>query len=100
MKLILLGAPRGREGTQAECNLSKEQHPYNFHGNILREALKSGTEMGLKAKTYMESGKLVPDEILIGIIKDRLSQDDCKTVLFSTAFRGPFLRPELWIRWV
>ena len=75
MKLILLGAPGAGKGTQAEVICQKNNIPTISTGNILREALKSGTEMGLKAKTYMESGKLVPDEILIGIIKDRLSQD-------------------------
>ncbi len=70
--------PGGRERHPGRGNLSKNNIPTISTGNILREALKSGTEMGLKAKTYMESGKLVPDEILIGVIKDRLSQEDCK----------------------
>ena len=78
MKLILLGAPGAGKGTQAEKICQKNNIPTISTGNILREALKSGTEMGLKAKTYMESGQLVPDEILIGIIKDRLAQEDCK----------------------
>ena len=78
MKLILLGAPGAGKGTQAEKICQRNNIPTISTGNILREALKSGTEMGLKAKTYMESGQLVPDEILIGIIKDRLAQEDCK----------------------
>lgn len=78
MKLILLGAPGAGKGTQAEMICEHLNIPTISTGNILRAALKSGTEMGLKAKSYMESGQLVPDEILIGIIKDRLKEDDCK----------------------
>ena len=81
MKLILLGAPGAGKGTQAEVICNKKNIPTISTGNILREALKSGTEMGLKAKTYMESGQLVPDEILIGIIKDRMKEPDCQNGL-------------------
>ena len=77
MKLILLGAPGAGKGTQAE-KISEYLHiPTISTGNIIREALKSGTEMGKKAKSYMESGSLVPDEVVIGIIQDRLAEDDC-----------------------
>ena len=78
MKLILLGAPGAGKGTQAEVICEKLSIPAISTGNIIREALKSGTEMGLRAKSYMDEGKLVPDEVVIGIIKDRLAQDDCK----------------------
>ncbi len=77
MKLILLGAPGAGKGTQAEIICQEKNIPTISTGNILREALKNGTEMGLKAKSYMESGQLVPDEILIGIIKDRIQEPDC-----------------------
>lgn len=86
MKLIFLGAPGAGKGTQAENICSKYNIPAISTGNILREALKSGTEMGLKAKSYMEAGKLVPDEILIGIIKDRLAEDDCKNGFILDGF--------------
>lgn len=86
MNLILLGAPGAGKGTQAEILCQKKNIPTISTGNILREALKNGTEMGLKAKTYMESGQLVPDEILIGIIKDRLSEDDCKNGFILDGF--------------
>ena len=86
MKLILLGAPGAGKGTQAEKICQRNNIPTISTGNILREALKSGTEMGLKAKTYMESGQLVPDEILIGIIKDRLAQEDCKNGFILDGF--------------
>ena len=78
MKLIFLGAPGAGKGTQAEVVCKHLNIPAISTGNILREALKSGTEMGLKAKEYMEAGKLVPDDVVIGIIKDRLAEDDCK----------------------
>ncbi len=86
MNLILLGAPGAGKGTQAEIICQKKNIPTISTGNILREALKNGTEMGLKAKTYMESGQLVPDEILIGIIKDRLAEDDCKNGFILDGF--------------
>ena len=77
MNLILLGSPGAGKGTQAEV-ISEHLHiPTISTGNIIREALKSGTEMGRKAKEYMDAGKLVPDDVVIGIIQDRLAQPDC-----------------------
>ena len=77
MKLILLGAPGAGKGTQAEI-LSKELNiPTISTGNILRAAMKNGTPVGLKAKEYVESGKLVPDEVIIGIVEERLAEPDC-----------------------
>ena len=77
MKLILLGAPGAGKGTQAEIISEKYNIPTISTGNIIRAALKNGTEMGLKAKAYTEQGKLVPDDVVIGIIRERLAQDDC-----------------------
>ncbi len=78
MNLILLGAPGAGKGTQAE-RLSKElQIPTISTGNILRAAIKNGTPTGLKAKSFMDAGKLVPDEVIIGIITERLAEEDCK----------------------
>jgi len=78
VKLILLGAPGAGKGTQAEV-ISEHLHiPTISTGNIIREALKSGTAMGLKAKEFIEAGKLVPDDVVIGIIQDRLAQPDCQ----------------------
>ena len=77
MRLILLGAPGAGKGTQAEI-LSKELNiPTISTGNILRAAMKNGTPGGLKAKSYVEAGKLVPDDVIIGIIEERLAQPDC-----------------------
>lgn len=78
MKLILLGAPGAGKGTQAEIISKKLNIPTISTGNILREAIKNGTEIGLKAKSFMDNGKLVPDDVIIGIVKERVSRDDCK----------------------
>lgn len=78
MKLILLGAPGAGKGTQAEIISEKYNIPTISTGNIIRAALKNGTEMGLKAKSYIDAGELVPDDVVIGIIKERLSESDCK----------------------
>ena len=72
-----MGAPGAGKGTQAAVICEKLNIPTISTGNIIREALKNGTEMGLKAKSYMDAGKLVPDEVVIGIVKERLAQDDC-----------------------
>ncbi len=86
MNLILLGAPGAGKGTQAEKICEKFNIPAISTGNIIRAALKNGTEMGLKAKAYMEAGQLVPDDVVIGIIKDRLKEDDCKTGFILDGF--------------
>ena len=86
MNLILLGAPGAGKGTQAEKISECKQIPTISTGNIIREALKSGTEMGLKAKSYMDSGSLVPDEVVIGIIKDRLAKSDCEAGFILDGF--------------
>ncbi|MCI6245072.1 MAG: adenylate kinase [Eubacterium sp.] len=86
MKLILLGAPGAGKGTQAEKIVEKYSIPAISTGNIIRAALKEGTEMGLKAKSYMEAGQLVPDDVVIGIIKDRLAQSDCENGFILDGF--------------
>jgi adenylate kinases len=78
MNIIFFGAPGAGKGTQAEIVSKKLDIPTISTGNIIREAIKNGTEMGLSAKSYIDAGKLVPDEVVIGIIKDRLDKDDCK----------------------
>ena len=77
MKLILLGAPGAGKGTQAEVICDKLGIPAVSTGNMIREALRNETELGLKAKSYMDSGALVPDEVVIEIIRERLAKDDC-----------------------
>ena len=95
MNIILLGAPGAGKGTQAAIICERLNIPTISTGNIIRAALKSGTEMGLKAKSYMDQGKLVPDEVVIGIIKERLAEDDCQNGFVLDGF----LRPRLWITW-
>ncbi|MEG1926453.1 MAG: adenylate kinase [Ruthenibacterium sp.] len=78
MKLILLGAPGAGKGTQAEIICEKLEIPAISTGNILRAAMKQETEMGVKAKKFIDAGALVPDDVIIGIIRERLTEDDCK----------------------
>ena len=77
MKLILLGAPGAGKGTQAEILSRMLSIPTISTGNILRAAMKNGTPVGLQAKAYVESGKLVPDDVIIGIVNERLAEADC-----------------------
>ena len=78
MKLILLGAPGAGTGTQADILCKELDIPTISTGNMLRAAIKAGTETGKQAEAYMKAGKLVPDEVIIGIIHDRVAEDDCK----------------------
>ena len=86
MNIIMLGAPGAGKGTQAAVLCEHFGIPTISTGNMIREALKNGTEMGLKAKSFMDEGKLVPDEVVIGIVKDRLSMDDCKNGFILDGF--------------
>ncbi len=78
MKLILLGAPGAGKGTQATRISDKYGLPHISTGDILRKNIKEGTELGIEAKSYIDAGQLVPDEVVINIVKDRLQQADCK----------------------
>lgn len=100
MNLIFLGAPGAGKGTQAEVVSEALNIPQISTGNILREAAKNGTEYGVKAKAAMDSGALVSDDIVIGILKERIAEDDCKKASFSTVFQEPFLRQRLLTLWV
>mgnify|MGYP001454989066 FL=1 len=86
MRLILLGPPGAGKGTQAKLLAEKFNIPQISTGDILRQAIKNKTEMGLKAKSYMDQGKLVPDNVVIGIIKDRLDNPDCSTGFILDGF--------------
>ena len=77
MKMILLGAPGAGKGTQAEILSKTLNIPTISTGNILRAAMKAGTPVGLQAKSYVEAGQLVPDEVIINIIRERLAEPDC-----------------------
>ena len=77
MKIIMLGAPGAGKGTQAKKIAEKYQIPHISTGDIFRANIKGGTELGMKAKTFMDQGMLVPDEITIGMLMDRIGQEDC-----------------------
>ena len=86
MKLILLGAPGAGKGTQAEIISERLSVPTISTGNIIRAALKAQTEMGIKAKEFIDKGLLVPDDVVIGIIRDRLKENDCKNGFILDGF--------------
>ena len=86
LKLILLGAPGAGKGTQAEIISEKYNIPAISTGAIIREAIQSGTEMGKNAKSYIDAGALVPDEVVIGIIRDRLAEKDCENGFILDGF--------------
>ena len=77
MNIILLGAPGAGKGTQAELLVNKLSIPAISTGNMLREAIANGTELGMKAKKFMDEGALVPDELILGIVADRVARPDC-----------------------
>ena len=78
MKIIMLGAPGAGKGTQAKMIAEKYSIPHISTGDIFRANIKNGTELGKKAKSYMDKGQLVPDELTLDLIMDRFKQDDCK----------------------
>ena len=86
MKIIFLGTPGAGKGTQAEIVSERLAIPTISTGAIIREAIKTGTEMGLAAKKYTDAGALVPDEVVIGIIRERLVKDDCKNGFILDGF--------------
>ncbi|MFS0820957.1 adenylate kinase [Bacillus sp. 1P02SD] len=77
MNLVLMGLPGAGKGTQAEKIVEKYNIPHISTGDMFRAAIKDGTELGLQAKSFMDKGELVPDEVTIGIVRERLSKDDC-----------------------
>ena len=86
MKLILLGAPGAGKGTQSARISEKYGIPAIATGDILRAAIKEGTELGKSAKSYIDAGKLVPDEVVIGIIRDKLNSDACRNGFILDGF--------------
>lgn len=86
MNMIFLGAPGAGKGTQAEVVCKELNIPAISTGNMLREAVKNGTDAGLAAKKYMDAGDLVPDEVVIGVLKDRIAQDDAKNGFILDGF--------------
>ncbi|MDY3618157.1 adenylate kinase [Agathobaculum sp.] len=86
MNLILLGAPGAGKGTLAAYLIEKMGVPSVSTGNILREAIKNNTPLGREAKQFMDAGQLVPDQVVIGMLKDRIAQDDCKNGFILDGF--------------
>lgn len=86
MKLMFLGAPGAGKGTQAEIVSERYHIPAISTGALLREAIGAGTELGLRAKSYIDGGALVPDDVVIGIIKERLKEEDCKNGFILDGF--------------
>ncbi|MDQ0256026.1 adenylate kinase [Evansella vedderi] len=86
MNLILMGLPGAGKGTQAEKIVEKYGIPHISTGDMFRSAIKNGTELGLKAKAFMDEGNLVPDEVTVGIVRERLSKDDCKNGFLLDGF--------------
>ena len=86
MKIILLGAPGAGKGTQAQFLTKAFDIPQISTGDMLRAAIKAGTELGKLAKSFMDAGKLVTDEIIIGLVKERIAQDDCKNGFLLDGF--------------
>jgi adenylate kinase len=86
MRLILLGGPGAGKGTQANYIKEKYQIPQISTGDMLRAAVKAGTELGMKAKEYMDSGGLVPDEVIIGLVKERIQEPDCENGFLFDGF--------------
>jgi adenylate kinase len=86
MRLILLGGPGAGKGTQANFIKDRYGIPQISTGDMLRAALKEGTELGLKAKDYMDAGKLVPDDVIIGLVKERIKEPDCENGFLFDGF--------------
>lgn len=86
MNLIILGPPGAGKGTQAAFIASEQNIPHISTGDMLREAIKNGTELGLQAKAVMDAGNLVSDELIIEVVKERISQEDCKTGFLFDGF--------------
>jgi adenylate kinase len=86
MRLILLGGPGAGKGTQANLIKDRYRIPQISTGDMLRAALKEGTELGLKAKDYMDAGKLVPDDVIIGLVKERIKEPDCENGFLFDGF--------------
>lgn len=96
MKIIMLGAPGAGKGTQAKMIAEKCGIPHISTGDIFRANIKNGTELGAKAKEYMDKGLLVPDELVCDLVVDRIQQADCEKGYILDGFQEQFLRRKHW----
>ncbi|MEE9524796.1 MAG: adenylate kinase [Thermodesulfovibrionales bacterium] len=94
MRLVLLGAPGAGKGTQAKKLIEKYSIPQISTGDILRKAVADGTQLGKEAKSFMDKGELVPDSVVIGLVKERISHDDCKNGYILDGFPRNTLQAE------
>ena len=107
MKVLLLGAPGAGKGTQAQFITAAFGIPQISTGDMLRAAIKAGTPLGLEAKKIIDEGGLVRDDIIIGMVKERIAQDDCKNGFLFDGFHAhwhklkPWLKPVwIWMPWL
>ncbi|MBT5632330.1 MAG: adenylate kinase [Nitrospina sp.] len=94
MRLILLGPPGAGKGTQAKMLREKFQIPQISTGDILRHAVKDNTDLGIRAKSFMDAGQLVPDDVVVGLIKERIKQADCETGFILDGFPRTMIQAE------
>jgi len=94
MRLVFLGPPGAGKGTQAETLVKKLEIPHISTGDIFRQAIKEGTTLGQKAKEYMDNGQLVPDEVTVGIVRERISQSDCSKGFLLDGFPRTVVQAE------
>ena len=94
MRLILLGPPGAGKGTQAKMLNEKFRRPQISTGNILRKSIQNGTELGNRAKIFMNAGKLVPDDVVIGLIKERIVEEDCQAGFILDGFPRTIVQAE------
>lgn len=92
MNLVLMGLPGAGKGTQAERIVDHYGIPHISTGDMFRAAMKEGTELGMKAKSFMDKGELVPDEVTIGIVRERLSKEDCQRDSYLMVFLEQYLK--------
>ena len=92
MKLVFLGPPGAGKGTQAKRIAETNHIAHISTGDMLRAEMRAGTELGLAAKSLIEAGKLVPDDVIISMIESRIKQDDCRNGFLFDGFRGPLPR--------
>ena len=97
LRAVLLGPPGAGKGTQAVRLVEKYEIPHISTGDIFRKNIKEGTELGKKAQEYMNAGALVPDELVVDLVKDRLQQDDCKNGFLLDGFQERFSRQKSWM---
>ena len=95
MNLVLMGLPGAGKGTQAEKIVEKYDIPHISTGDMFRAAIKEETQLGLKAKSFMDQGNLVPDEVTIGIVRERLNKQDCENGFLLMAFQEQLLKQKL-----